>query len=490
MNQHFSADPLKDLPRGLFYGGGWHEPAGGYYTVLASATQDDLGTAAKADAGDVDACVKAAHAAFPAWRDTPPLARAACLRQLAQKLRTHSEELAWIDAVNGGNPITEMKCDAFNGAASLDYFAGLVLEARGNTLPTGPDSLNYTLRQPFGVVARIVAYNHPLLFLATKMAPALAAGNTVVLKAPDQAPLSAFRLAQLCEDIFPAGVVNFLTGDGVCGKALIEHPLVRRASLVGSTQTGTAILRSAAEKIMPVSLELGGKNPVIICPDANIEKAIEGVVTGMNFTYASQSCGSTSRCFIHRSIYEQVIEKIAALANERHKCGLPTDPETTMGCLISEAQFNKVIGLIDSARSEGARLVCGGGRPDDPALADGWYVEPTIFADVTPRMRLYNEEVFGPVLAIIPWDDDDEVISMANALDYGLTSSVWTSDLARAHRFAYELEAGYVWVNKTSAHIPGAEFGGFKRSGIGREGGFEELLSFTESKNVHVVLNP
>jgi betaine-aldehyde dehydrogenase len=326
------------------------------------------------------------------------------------------------------------------------------------------------------------------MFLAGKLAPALAAGNTVILKPPVQAPLSAYRLAELVADVMPPGVVSILSGDRACGEALVAHPLVRKVALIGSTATGVAVLKGAAEKIMPAQLELGGKNPLIICPDADLERAIDGAVNGMNFTWAGQSCGSTSRCFVHRSVYAAVVEGIRARVIARHRCGLPTDPATTMGCLISKAQFEKTMGFIESAHAQGARLVCGGGRPSDPALAKGWFVEATVFADVTPSMRLFQEEVFGPVLAVIPWDDEDELLRQVNALEYGLTASIWTGDLARAHRLAARVESGYVWINHASSHLLGAEFGGYKRSGLGREEGLSELLAWTQTKNIYVSL--
>jgi len=311
----------------------------------------------------------------------------------------------------------------------------------------------------------------------------------VIMKPPVQAPLSALRLAELVGETLPPGVVNFLTGDRACGEALVSHPLVRKVALVGAIPTGISILKGAAEKIMPVALELGGKTPLIIYPDADLPAAIAGAVGGMNFWWAGQSCGSTSRCFVHRSIYEQVLDGICELIPQRHRCGDPTDFETTMGCLISSAQFDKVMGHIEDAQADGARLVYGGGRPADPALARGWFVEPTVFADVTPSMRIFREEIFGPVLAVIPWDDEEMLLADVNALEYGLTASIWTHDLNRAHRAAARIEAGYVWINHTSSHFLGTDFGGYKRSGMGREEGLEELLAYTQIKNVYVALD-
>jgi betaine-aldehyde dehydrogenase len=359
---------------------------------------------------------------------------------------------------------------------------------KGETMPTADGALNYSVREPLGVVARIVAYNHPLMFVAGKIGPVLAAGNAVIVKAPDQAPLSALRFAEIVDGILPPGVLNIMVGGRECGEALVRHPLVKKVALIGSVPTGAAILRGAADKIMPVTLELGGKNPLVICADADVDKAVLGAINGMNFTWAGQSCGSTSRCFVHESLYDRVIDAIVKKLPEMHRCGIPTDPETTMGCLISEAQFNKVMKYIDIAHAEGARLVAGGKRPADPALDKGWFVEATVFADVKPHMRIFQEEVFGPVLSIIKWSDEDQLVADINSVEYGLSASIWTTELTRAHRLAARIEAGYVWINTSSYHYLGANFGGYKKSGLGREEGLEELLDYTQTKNIHVML--
>ncbi|MCK9509490.1 MAG: aldehyde dehydrogenase family protein, partial [Pigmentiphaga sp.] len=441
-----------------------------------------------ANAEDVDRVAQAAQLGFHAWSGLPAAERGARLREIANRLRKHADELALLDSANCGNPIKRMRPDAHQAAAQIDYYAGLVHELKGETIPTADGGLNYSVREPLGVVARIVAYNHPLLFLAGKLAPVLAAGNSVIMKAPDQAPLSALRFAEIIDGILPPGVLNVLTGGRECGEALVRHPLVKKVALIGSVPTGAAILRGAADKIMPVTLELGGKNPLIICPDADLEKAVPGAINGMNFTWAGQSCGSTSRLFVHASLYDQVIKALCEKLPQLHRCGLPTDPDTTMGCLISEAQFNKVMDYIELGKSEGARLIYGGKRPDDPALDKGWFVEPTVFADVTPQMRIFREEIFGPVLSVIPWNDEDQLVQDINSVDYGLSASIYTQDLTRAHRLARRVEAGYVWINTSSAHYIGANFGGYKRSGMGREEGLDELLSYTQVKNVHVLL--
>lgn len=472
----------------LYYGGQWHEAVGGTQPTLNPATAEVLADAPHANAEDIDRVAQAAQLGFQTWSRLPAAERGHLLREIAKRLRAHADELALLDSANCGNPIKRMRPDAHQAAAQIDYYAGLVHELKGETIPTADGGLNYSVREPLGVVARIVAYNHPLLFLAGKLAPVLAAGNSVIMKAPDQAPLSALRFAEIVDGVLPPGVLNVVTGGRECGEALVRHPLVKKVALIGSVSTGAAILRGAADKIMPVTLELGGKNPLVICPDADVNKAIAGAINGMNFTWAGQSCGSTSRLFVHESLYEQVLDGLCERLPQLHQCGLPTDPETTMGCLISESQFNKVMQYIELGKAEGARLVYGGKRPGHAALAKGWFIEPTVFADVTPAMKIFQEEIFGPVLSVIPWRDEDPLIHDINSVDYGLSASIFTQDVNRAHRLARRIEAGYVWINTSSAHYIGANFGGYKQSGLGREEGLEELLSYTQIKNVHVLL--
>ena len=378
--------------------------------------------------------------------------------------------------------------DANAAATQIEFYAGLVTEIKGETIPMGEGVVNLSVREPYGVCLRIVAYNHPIMFTAGKMGPALAAGNSVIMKPPYQAPLSAYRMMELLDGILPPGVLNIVT----CGKegseALVAHPLVPRVSLIGSVPTGRAVARASAERLKHVTLELGGKNACIIYPDADLSRAIPGAVNGMNFTWCGQSCGSTSRLFVHASVYERVMAGIMEKI-KFYRPGIPTDMDTTMGAIISKAQMDKVLGYVDIAKREGAQLACGGKQPDDPLLAKGFFVEPTVFTGVTQKMRIANEEVFGPVLSVITWDDDEEgMFDQVNAVEYGLTGAIWTASLANAHRAASRIESGYVWVNNVSSHFPGASFGGYKQSGIGREEGYDELLTYTQTKNINIML--
>ncbi len=382
-----------------------------------------------------------------------------------------------------------MAGDALAAAAQVEYFAGLVTEIKGETMPMGDGVVNMTVREPLGVCARIVAYNHPLMFVAGKLAPVIAAGNTVVMKAPQQAPLSTYRLLELVEGILPPGVLNIVTGGTAAGQALVAHPLVQHVALIGSVETGRAIARAAADQLKKISLELGGKNACIIFADADLVAAIKGAVGGMNFSWCGQSCGSTSRLFVHESVYDRVIEGV--LEQVRHfQPGLPTDPSTTMGALVSKEHFDKVMRYIGVAHSDGACLLHGGKRAASAALANGFFVEPTIFDGVTQDMRIAREEVFGPILSILKWSDTEDMLRQVNAVDYGLTCSIWTTSLANAHRTAAAVQAGYIWVNNASRHFIGAPFGGYKQSGLGREESLEELLHYTQVKNINITLAP
>ncbi|KUL96821.1 aldehyde dehydrogenase [Bosea sp. WAO] len=484
--------PMLDKPapagRSLHYGGGWHHPASGRYAwTLDPGVNEPICEVAEAGAADVDAAVAAASAAFRDWRRALPLERGRILKEMAEIVRRNARELAALDAQNCGNPVTEMLGDAKIAAAQLDFFGGLVTEMKGDTIPMGPDALNLSLRQPLGVVARILAFNHPFMFCAGKIAAPLAAGNTVIVKPPEQAPLSSLRLAELLEGLLPPGVLSVLPSGREAGAALACHPGIAKIALIGSVPAGRAVMRAASETIKPVLLELGGKNALIAFADADPDAVADAIVSGMNFTWCGQSCGSTSRAFLHDEIYEAVLARVPAKV-ARFVPGIPTEPSTTMGAIVSASQHERILGFIASAKAEGARLVTGGKVPDAPELARGFYVEPTVFADVTPAMQIAREEIFGPVLAVARWRDEAAMLAEVNSVEYGLTCSIWTHDLGKAHRTAMEVEAGYVWINEVSKHFLGAPFGGWKQSGIGREECLGELIAFTQEKNIHISL--
>jgi betaine-aldehyde dehydrogenase len=475
--------------RGAYYAGAWHEPkAGRFVESINPGTGQSLGKVADSGADDIDAAVASAKVAFTEWRRVLPLERAKILRRIAEILRQNANELAMIDAADCGNPVKEMVSDATIAAAQMEFFAGFVTEMKGASIPMGPDAINFSVREPLGVVGRIIPFNHPFMFCAGKSAAPLAAGNTVVVKPPDQAPLSSLRLAELIGGLLPPGAFNVVPGGQKAGQRLASHPDVAMIALIGSVPTGRAVMKAASDTVKRTMLELGGKNALIAYRDAEPDEVAAAVIGGMNFTWCGQSCGSTSRAFIHEAIYDAVVAKVKEKIRY-FKPGIPTDPATTMGAIVSKRQFDRVMTLIESAKNEGAELIAGGGPPADPALKNGFFIEPTVFA-VTEKNRIAREEIFGPVLGVFKWRDEAKMLATANAVEYGLTASIWTNDLNTAHRTALAVQAGYVWINEVSKHFLGAPFGGFKQSGLGREECFEEMLSFTQEKNIHIRLKP
>jgi acyl-CoA reductase-like NAD-dependent aldehyde dehydrogenase len=451
------------------------------------ATNSVIGRIPRCGTRDVEIAAAAARRAAATWRATEPQARAAALLEFAGALHQRAEELALLDSADNGSPLREMRNDVAIAVSQIRYLAGLVLEVRGQTMPSGPGRLNFTVREPFGVVARIIAFNHPLMFAATKLAAPLLAGNSVIIKPSEHTSMSALAIAADLRRLFPAGTVQILSGLGTeVGDALVRHPGIRRIAFIGSAATGRRVQASAAAaSVKTVTLELGGKNPIVVFPDADLDLAVEGAIRGMNFTWQGQSCGSTSRLLVHRDCYDdfvaRVAQRIAAL-----RTGSPLDPASDSGAIVSQQQLDKVLSYVEIGKSEGARLVVGGERLVDGDLAAGNFVRPALFADVEPTSRLATEEIFGPVLVAMPFDDYDEAVAIANSVDYGLTASVFTRDLRTAMAFSRDVEAGYVWVNDSSRHFPGAPYGGVKNSGVGRDEDFAEIESYTQLKSVNM----
>jgi acyl-CoA reductase-like NAD-dependent aldehyde dehydrogenase len=461
--------------------------SGAVLDVVNPATNQVIGQIPRCDERDVENAVAAAKRAAPAWRAAEPQMRAAALLAFADQVAERGEELARLDSLDNGSPLHEMRNDIGLATSQVRYLAGLALEVRGRTMPETPGHLHYTMRQPFGVVARIIAFNHPLMFAATKIAAPLIAGNCVILKPSEFTSLSALAMAQDLARLFPPGVVQILTGlGGEVGDALVRHPGIGRIAFIGSAATGRRIQASAATTaVKTVTLELGGKNPIVVFPDADLDLAVEGAIRGMNFTWQGQSCGSTSRLLVHRDCYDELVSKVGErLAKMRP--GSPLDPASDTGAIVTPQQLDKVLSYIEIGKSEQARLVTGGERLTDGDLANGNFVTPALFADVDPAGRLATEEIFGPVLAAIPFGDYDEAVAIANSVEYGLTASVFTRDLRTALAFSRDVDAGYVWVNETSRHFIGAPFGGVKNSGVGREEDLEEIESYTQLKSVNI----
>ena len=463
-------------------------PTAARYAIENPTSGRELTTVPDMSADEVGRFVAAARDAQPEWEALTPRTRAAALRLLATRIREHSEELATLDALDGGFTLSMMRADVAAAAELMDIFADMALDLGGRTIPVS-SNLHFTTQVPYGVVARIGAFNHPFFFAAAKVAAPLVAGNAVLLKAPDQTPLSSLRLAELAVGILPDNLLLTVSGRGaVAGRALVRHPDIRRIGFIGSTETGQSIQRDAAEVgVKHVSLELGGKNAQIVFEDADLEAAAAGAVAGMNFTWvAGQSCGSTSRLLVHASIADElsrlVAEKMAAI-----RVGDPLDPTTEMGPLVSRAQFDKSMRAIDEGRKAGATVAVGGRRPT--GLDEGWFVEPTLLLGVEPGSFVEQREIFGPVLSVITFETDDEAVAIANGVEYGLTSSIWTRDITRAHTIAKRVEAGYILINGGSRHFWGLPFGGVKASGIGREESLDELISYTETKTTTVMLS-
>lgn len=461
---------------------------GDWITSIDPSTEDEIGRVPAATAQDVDRAAKAAARAQKGWGAMTIWDRSSLLKQLAERVRGRAEEVRFMEASDSGNTIANLGNDLFKAANHFDYFCGLATEMKGDTLPGLSDGIHFTQRQPYGVVGRIVPFNHPFMFASANLAAPLVAGNTVVMKTPETSPLSATIIAEICKDVLPRGVVNIISGYGLpAGDAIARHPLIRRIGFTGSIKTGLAIQKAAAEScVKHVSLELGGKNPLLICEDADVEKAAAAAVAGMNFAWAGQSCGSTSRVLVHETLYHAAIdalaEKIAAI-----RVGDAVDPASQMGPLNSSAHLARVQELVEAGKKE-ARLIIGGDAPAGAEFKRGFWMAPTLFADVEPLTRIASEEVFGPVMTVQKFSTQEEAILLANSVEYGLTSSVFTQDITAAMTYVREIEAGVVHINGTKMHYVGAPFGGVKNSGLGGEEALEELLSYTESKTVHISL--
>jgi betaine-aldehyde dehydrogenase len=445
----------------------------------------------RAGAEDVDRAVKAAAAAFPSWRAIAPRDRGRILTRIADDVEAAIEDLARTLAAETGNAIrTQARPEAKTTADLFRYFGGLGGELKGETIPLGESMFSYTRREPWGVVAAIVPWNVPILISAWKIAPALIAGNTVVLKPSANAPIAALRLARICQAHLPEGVLNVVTGSGdEVGTPLAQHPLVAKISFTGNTETGKAILRMAADRILPVTVELGGKSPQIVFPDADSDRTADGVIAGMRFARQGQSCTAGSRLFLHESIFDSFLARLAAKLGKM-KVGDPLDESNDMGAIVSRQQFESVYRYIDEGtKQQGARTVIGGLPPKDGPLAEGYYIQPTVFANMRNEWRLAREEIFGPVLVAIPWRDEADVVRMANDTHYGLAAYVWCNDIARAIRTAHAIDAGFVQVNQGIGQIVGQPYGGYKQSGLGRENSLEGMLEgFTQRKSVTINL--
>jgi len=462
--------------------------SGKTFATVNPATGEEICQIAEADAADVEKAVKAARRAFEhgPWRKLPASERGRMLHRLADLIEKHADELAALESLDNGKPVSIAKAvDVAATVGCFRYFAGWSDKVHGKTIPVDGDFFCYTRHEPVGVVGQIIPWNFPMLMLAWKLAPALATGNTVVMKPAEQTPLSALRIGELIVEAgFPAGVVNLLPGYGpTAGGAISKHMDVDKVAFTGSTEVGQLIMEAAAKSnLKRITLELGGKSPNIVFADTDIDEAVEGAHFGLFFNHG-QCCCAGSRVFVEEKIYDQFVEKSGARAKKR-TVGDPFDPKTEQGPQVDQIQFDKVMSYIDSGRDQGAKLVCGGDRVGDR----GYFIQPTVFADVKDEMKIAREEIFGPVMSIIPFKTADEVVDRANRTNYGLAAAVWTRDIKKAHAIANSVRAGTVWVNCYNVLDTRAPFGGFKQSGIGRELGEYGLQQYTEIKTVTVKL--
>ena len=469
-------------------GGQWREAASGdRLDCIDPTTEELLGTVPAGGTADADLAVQAAQESSGAWRALGWTRRAVLLRDLAAAVAEVAEPLALLDVLDSGNPIAGMRGDLESTVRELHYYAGLAGLTHGASTPTGAETVSFTQREPYGVVVRIVPFNHPFKFACGKAAAALAAGNAVIVKPGEQTSLSAIALAEVAEAVLPAGVLTVVTGTGAeLGAALVAHPGVQRVAFTGSVPTGRRILAAAAQNLAHVTLELGGKNPLIVCPDVDPRKAACDAVASMNIARSNgQSCGSTSRIYVHESIRAAFTGALLARVREL-RVGDPCDEANDVGPVAFAAHHSRVLDHIERAKASGATVATGGTRP--LGLDRGYFVEPTVFTDVADEMPIAREEVFGPVMAVMGWSDLDDAVRRANDTEFGLTANVYTRDLGVAHRLADQLQAGYVYVNGTGRRPPGSPFGGWKASGLGKENSHEELLSYTREKTITITL--
>ncbi|HLL70524.1 MAG TPA: aldehyde dehydrogenase family protein [Pyrinomonadaceae bacterium] len=490
-----SAQTANETPRRyqLFIDGKWVDAESGKtFTTPNPSTGETLAEIAEADKADVDKAVAAARRAFEGkWSRLSARDRGRLIYKLSQLIEAKSQELAALETADNGKPIRESAyVDLPQVVENFEYFAGWATKIEGETIPVPGQMFNYTLRQPLGVCGQIIPWNFPLLMAAWKLAPALAAGNTIVLKPAEQTPVTAMELGKLIQEAgFPDGVVNIVPGYGeTAGAALASHPGIDKIAFTGSTEVGKIIARSAAENLTKVTLELGGKAPNIVFADADIDQAVNGAMMGIFFNQG-QVCCAGSRLFLAESVKDEFLERFKARA-ERVKVGDPMDKNTQMGPQVSEEQLTRIKGYVDIARGEGATVLSGGGSPQlEGNFQKGFFFQPTVFSEVQNTMRVAQEEIFGPVVSVITFKDEKDLLQQANETVYGLSAGIWTKDITRAHRFARDINAGTVWINTFNMFNAASPFGGFKQSGYGREMGKHALELYTHVKSVWVDLS-
>lgn len=485
-----SAVPELDISAELLYGqmligGQWVDALDGErFDVENPSRREILGSVPYGTAVDCERAVAAAQAAFPAWAARSARERGALLQAIAQRVLERSEELARLSAAETGNALrTQTRAEAVSSADVIRYFGEVAGEQKGTVLPTGSGFLTYTRREPLGAVAAVIPWNSPVALAAIKIGAAIAFGNTIVLKPAEQAPLSALLFARICNEVLPDGVVNVVTGDGeVCGAALMSHPGVAKITFTGSTEVGRLAMRAAAERIVPVTLELGGKSPAIVCADSDDDATADDVIAAMRFTRQGQSCSAGSRLYVHSAIYDSFLERLSARLG-RFVVGDALDERCDLGSLVSAEQFDRVINYLGQAFHDGGTPIIGGSPVT--GTYPGYQLDPTVLTGVDRSSPVAREEVFGPVLVAFPWDDEHEVLAEANASEFGLAGFVWSRNIDSAIRIAHQLEVGFVQINAGGGPSASVSFGGRKLSGLGTEYSLEGSLdAFTHTKSV------
>ena len=469
--------------KGTYVNGQWMNNPN-TYEVTNPSNGEKLCDVPISDNQELELAVQSAAKAQKIWEKKSLNQRVDALLKLCSRIEERAEEFALIDSYDAGNALTGMRKDVTMSIENIKYFCGLVREVKGETFSMEPKHLNFTRYQPYGVVLKINPFNHPFRFCVEKIAAPLLMGNSLVIKNSEQAPISPLKWCELLKDIFPDGLINVVTGGPEGGSFLVKHPLIKRIGVISSVNTGIAVNIDAAPYLKNVSLELGGKNPLMVFDDADPEFAADLAIKGMNLSRQGQSCSSTSRVLVHKSLKEDFVKHLVEKA-KKIPVGLPWIETNEIGPIVSKRQFDKVMEYIETGKKEGAKLVLGGDNPQDPELKNGFFINPTIFTDVKPNMTIANEEIFGPVISVLTWESYEELIEIANSTLYGLTAMIATNSLSNAMKTAEDIQAGYVWVN-TFGRYSGAPYGGWKLSGLGVEECFDEMKSYAKLKNINM----
>ena len=469
--------------KGTYVNGEWFNESK-TYEVINPSNNSVLAKIPISSPQELELAVQSAAKAQKEWAKVSIVKRADLILKLCSRIEERVEEFALMDTYNAGNAITFARKDVLQAVANMKYFAGLVREVKGETFSMEPKHLNFSRQQPYGVVLKINSFNRPFRWCAEKLAAPILMGNAVIIKNSEQAPISSLKFCELLDGLFPDGLINVVTGGADAGSFLVKHPLVKRIAVISSVQTGIAIAKDAAPLLKNISLELGGKNPLIVFDDADINFAVDLTIKGMRFDTKGESCSSPSRILVHKKLHDKYLETLITEV-KKIPVGLPWIDTNVVGPVVSKKQFDSVHRFIQSGIKEGAKLELGGDSPKSEDLKDGFFINPTIFSKVTPAMTIANQEIFGPVISVMTWENYDEMMSIANSTDYGLTAGIVTNSLSNAMKTAEEIECGYVWINAAGRYA-GAPYGGWKLSGIGVEECYDELKSYSRVKNINM----